>query len=172
MTQDPMPAATSVAERLMPPFDETVRVRRSYRGFLAVPLPDEVIRKVLLDAQYAPSNCNTQPWNLHIVIGAKRDELSKAFHEANDAGRLTPDFSWDEGGFEVATTSAGVSRARSTTATSVWLGMIGKAAVHPLALLESAIRHRHLAISGDGTSGRLRPEVDDDRRRRRGSAAF
>ncbi|TCU54688.1 nitroreductase [Novosphingobium sp. PhB57] len=100
MTQDPISAATSVDDRLMLPFDETVRVRRSYRDFLAEPLPNAVIREVLLDAQHAPSNCNTQPWNMHIVSGAKRDDLSKALHEANVAGRLTPDFSWDEGGFE------------------------------------------------------------------------
>src|SRR4051794_22331594 len=81
-------------------FAETVRVRRSYRDFLATPVPDELIREVLADAQLAPSNCNTQPWNMHIVSGAKRMELSLALHEANDAGRLTPDFSWDEKAYE------------------------------------------------------------------------
>jgi nitroreductase len=39
---------------------------------------------------------NQQPWTTHIVSGSKRDELSRALHEANNAGHLTPDFSWDE----------------------------------------------------------------------------
>ncbi len=80
-------------------FADTVRARRSFRDFLSTPLPEEMIRKVLEEAQLAPSNCNTQPWNTHIVSGAARDRLSRALHEANDAGRLSPDFSWDERGF-------------------------------------------------------------------------
>lgn len=80
-------------------FDETVRARRSCRDFLAEPLPDELIRLVLLDAQQSPSNCNTQPWSMHVVSGVKRDELAGALHAANDARRLTPDFSWDESAF-------------------------------------------------------------------------
>jgi nitroreductase len=33
-----------------------------------------------------------QPWSVHIVSGAKRDELSKAMLVAEAEGRLTPDF--------------------------------------------------------------------------------
>lgn len=58
-------------------------------------MPDAAIREVLMDAQQAPSNCNTQPWNVHIVAGKKRDELSQALHRAREAGEITPDFSWD-----------------------------------------------------------------------------
>lgn len=81
-------------------FSETVRARRSFRAFHPRPIADEVIREVLEEAQLAPSNCNTQPWNVHIVSGAKRDELSQALHEANDAGRVSSDFSWDEMAFD------------------------------------------------------------------------
>lgn len=80
-------------------FSETVRARRSFRAFHPKPVPDEVIAEVLQDARFAPSNCNTQPWQVHIVSGAKRDALSTALHEANRQGRLSPDFSWDEGAF-------------------------------------------------------------------------
>lgn len=76
-------------------FQQTVRSRRSYRGFLNTPVPDDVIREVLKDAQCAPSNCNTQPWNVHIVSGAKLAELSRVLHAKNDAGEFTPDFSFD-----------------------------------------------------------------------------
>jgi nitroreductase len=80
-------------------FAQTVRARRSIRAFQSAPLPDAVIRQVLADAQCAPSNCNTQPWNVHIVSGEARDALSQALHAANEAGRLSPDFSWDENAF-------------------------------------------------------------------------
>lgn len=80
-------------------FRETVRKRRSYRGFLPTPVNDAVIMDVLEDAQRAPSNCNTQPWNTHIVSGAKRDELSNAIIEASRANHFTPDFSFDMNAF-------------------------------------------------------------------------
>jgi nitroreductase len=80
-------------------FEETVRTRRSFRGFLPTPVPDALIQEVLMDAQCAPSNCNTQPWNTHIVSGGKLKELSQALHQANDAGEFTPDFSFDIGKF-------------------------------------------------------------------------
>lgn len=58
------------------------------------PIPDDVLRSVLEDARSAPSNCNTQPWQVHIVSGAMRDSLSKAILAADEAGALTPDFSF------------------------------------------------------------------------------
>jgi len=81
------------------PFAETVRARRSCRDFLSTPVPHELIQRVLEDAQLSPSNCNTQPWNTHIVSGAARGRLSRALHEVSEAGRLSPDFSWDESAF-------------------------------------------------------------------------
>lgn len=76
-------------------FQQTVRSRRSYRGFLNTPVPDNVLWEVLQDAQCAPSNCNTQPWNVHIVSGEKLAELSRMLHAKNDAVEFTPDFSFD-----------------------------------------------------------------------------
>lgn len=77
------------------PFLETVRTRRSYRGFLNKQVPDSIIREVLEDAQCSPSNCNTQPWNTHIVRGEKLRELSRLLHAKNAAGDFTPDFTFD-----------------------------------------------------------------------------
>jgi len=76
-------------------FSKTVRVRRSYRGFLPTPIPESTLTCILEEAQRAPSNCNTQPWNVHIVSGQKLVELSQAMLEKNDAGQYTPDFSFD-----------------------------------------------------------------------------
>lgn len=76
-------------------FGELIRMRRSYRQFLSTPVNDEVIKQVLEDAQYTPSNCNTQPWDVHIVSGNKKDELSKALVKANKEGKFNPDFDFD-----------------------------------------------------------------------------
>lgn len=76
-------------------FKDVVRERHSVRHFLPHPVPEEILRSVLEDAQRAPSNCNTQPWQTHIVSGSKRDALSNALLAADDAGELTPDFSFD-----------------------------------------------------------------------------
>lgn len=78
------------------PFDDAVRTRRSIRGFLDIPVSDSVIRDVLEDAQHAPSNCNTQPWNTHVVRGEKLKVLSQLLHAKNDAGEFTPHFSFDQ----------------------------------------------------------------------------
>ncbi|WP_145323641.1 nitroreductase [Paenibacillus xylanexedens] len=80
-------------------FQEVVRSRQSVRQFLSTPVKEEVIREVLEDAQYTPSNCNTQPWNVHIVSGDKKDELSKALLRANEEGNDTPDFTFDMNAF-------------------------------------------------------------------------
>ncbi|WP_254657101.1 nitroreductase family protein [Sphingobium fuliginis] len=68
-------------------FHDVVRERRSVRAFLPTPVPDALMQAVVDDARHAPSNANIQPWSVHIVSGAKRDELSKAMLEAEAAGR-------------------------------------------------------------------------------------
>jgi len=81
------------------PFHEAVRLRHSCRGFLSQPVPDATIMKVLEDAHQSPSNCNTQPWNVHLVSGQKLAELSTLLQEKADAGAYTPDFSFDFGDY-------------------------------------------------------------------------
>ncbi|MFC4563417.1 nitroreductase [Nocardiopsis mangrovi] len=80
-------------------FTDIVRARRSVRGFVPDPVPAADIRAVLEDAQRAPSNCNTQPWQVHIVSGARRDALSARLLEADRDGRTSPDFSFDYADF-------------------------------------------------------------------------
>ena len=52
-------------------FLEIVRQRRSMRDFKPDPVPREIIEAVFGGAQRAPSNCNTQPWFVHVVTGEK-----------------------------------------------------------------------------------------------------
>ncbi|GAA2336384.1 nitroreductase [Saccharopolyspora halophila] len=81
------------------PFSDVVRGRRSARSFLATPLSESDIRAVLEDAQTAPSNCNTQPWTVHVVSGEQRNALSKELLRADDEGRFSADFTFDYADF-------------------------------------------------------------------------
>ncbi|MEU6373522.1 nitroreductase [Streptomyces sp. NPDC046909] len=73
-------------------FTDLARTRHSPRQFLPTPLPATAIRGVLEDAQTAPSNSNTQPWNVHIVSGTARDALSNDLLTAYEKDRTSPDF--------------------------------------------------------------------------------
>lgn len=76
-------------------FSHVVRHRRSMREFLPQAVPTDLLQRVLEEAQQSPSNCNTQPWQVHIVSGAKRDELAAALMAADDVGQFTPDYYFD-----------------------------------------------------------------------------
>ncbi|MCT8358604.1 nitroreductase [Xanthomonas citri pv. anacardii] len=80
-------------------FQELVAARRSVRDYLPTPLSQEDIAGVLRDAQMAPSNCNTQPWIVHMVSGWKRRELSAALQSDFSEGRSSPDFPFDVSNF-------------------------------------------------------------------------
>ena len=58
-----------------------LQTRRSIRGFQAKPVPQELIRTVLSAAGRSASYTNTQPWEVAVVTGAKRDELSGVLYE-------------------------------------------------------------------------------------------
>lgn len=77
-------------------FHDTVRARQSCRSFSPTPVDPAQIREVLEDARWTPSNCNTQPWQVHIVSGAKRAALSQALLGAASTGKLSLDFSFDD----------------------------------------------------------------------------
>ncbi len=81
-------------------FEKVVRERRATRQFLSTPLTAAQIQAVLNDAQFAPSNCNTQPWHVHVVSGSTKDKLSKALLQEEHDGVSTPDFSFDTGAFD------------------------------------------------------------------------
>jgi nitroreductase len=80
-------------------FEEVVRQRFSPRAFLPTPLTDDEILSVLQDAQHAPSNCNIQPWHVHVVSGEKKDALRDAMIRNDENGNQTPDFTFDYADF-------------------------------------------------------------------------
>ncbi|MEK7794393.1 MAG: nitroreductase [Candidatus Hydrogenedentota bacterium] len=62
--------------------EEAIRARRSVRGFLDKPVPQDVLEQVFALAQLAPSNCNIQPWKVLVASGAKRDRVRQRLMDA------------------------------------------------------------------------------------------
>jgi nitroreductase len=79
----------------MKSFSDTVRARRAIRQFLSQPIEAAIIEEVLEEAQLAPSNCNTQPWNIQVVSGNTLGILSNKMLEAHKSGKESPDFVFD-----------------------------------------------------------------------------
>ena len=52
-----------------------VHARISARDFLADPVDDAVLRQLLVDASYAPSGGNLQPWRIYVVNGESMARL-------------------------------------------------------------------------------------------------
>lgn len=59
--------------------EHAVRARRSVRGFLPRPIPNDILHKVFDLARWAPSGTNVQPWQVYVASGATRDALRDAF---------------------------------------------------------------------------------------------
>jgi len=60
---------------------ESVKTRYSARAFKPTPVPKDVINKILEAVRNTPSYTNTQPWEVVVVCGKKKDELSKIILE-------------------------------------------------------------------------------------------
>jgi nitroreductase len=54
---------------------DAVQTRRSVRGFLDRPVPDQTMRRILQAAARAPSGGNLQPWHVTVVTGAALQRL-------------------------------------------------------------------------------------------------
>ncbi|MDH4200505.1 MAG: nitroreductase [Spirochaetia bacterium] len=56
---------------------EAIKTRKSCRKFLPTEIPRKEIEMVIIDAMSAPSYKNSQPWQVAVVSGNKKNELSK-----------------------------------------------------------------------------------------------
>ena len=56
---------------------ECIRTRMSIRKFKPEPVPMTLLKTVVDTAKWSPSYKNTQPWEVVIVSGKKKEELSK-----------------------------------------------------------------------------------------------
>ncbi len=84
-----MPSAASPTEA----FERLMRQRRSVRGFKSGPVPHPVLAQIFETAQLAPSNCNVQPWVVHVVSGdAVAAMRTGLFNHVTSGAPATPDF--------------------------------------------------------------------------------
>lgn len=63
--------------------DGVIRERHSVRAFLPTPIPQETVLEILDVAARAPSGTNTQPWQVIVVNGQKKEVLSKELVETS-----------------------------------------------------------------------------------------
>lgn len=66
---------------------EAVRGRRSIRGFLQRPVPEETIRSLVTEAFWAPSWGNTQQYEIIIATGDALERFKKENREALASGK-------------------------------------------------------------------------------------
>jgi len=60
---------------------EGIESRQSFRGFKTTSIPHEVLNRILRAASNTPSYTNTQPWEVAVVCGKKKEELSKIIYQ-------------------------------------------------------------------------------------------
>ena len=60
---------------------EGIKTRHSSRAFKPNPINRDVMEKILQAASNSPSYTNTQPWEVVVLSGKKRDELSRKLLE-------------------------------------------------------------------------------------------
>jgi nitroreductase len=73
--------------------DDAIRQRRSVRGFLPREAPQALLDEIFALAQWAPSNCNVQPWLPHVVSGPALRRLRDALVPLGDQ-RAAPEPDW------------------------------------------------------------------------------
>jgi hypothetical protein len=76
--------------------EDAVRQRRSVRAFQPREVPQATLDEIFALAQLAPSNCNTQPWTVHVASGASVQRLRQRLPLAGmDPAQYRPDFPYD-----------------------------------------------------------------------------
>ncbi len=71
---------------------EGIETRKSIRAFKSTPVSRETIERILKSAGNSPSQINTQPWEVAVVTGKKKEELSKIIYDlANSGTKPNPD---------------------------------------------------------------------------------
>lgn len=82
-------------------FDEIVESRRSLRAYLPESVDADTLATIFSVAQRAPSNCNTQPWQVHVASGDVLQTLRTEMPDRFMSGDFTMDFPYD-GSYEGA----------------------------------------------------------------------
>jgi nitroreductase len=76
--------------------DHAITSRRAVRAFLPTPVPRETVEAILAVASRAPSGSNIQPWQVHVLMGEARLELTRrilaAFSDTAERARHAEDY--------------------------------------------------------------------------------
>ncbi|MDB5885414.1 MAG: nitroreductase [Polaromonas sp.] len=64
--------------------DWALVTRRSARAFLPTPVPRPAVEAILDVARHCASGVNTQPWHVHVLMGAVKERLSDAILRIHD----------------------------------------------------------------------------------------
>ena len=70
--------------------DVAIQSRFSARAYLPREVDKEVLEDLLQVAGRAPSGTNTQPWNVYVLQGARKDQLIQSVCQAHDALAANP----------------------------------------------------------------------------------
>jgi nitroreductase len=76
-------------------FSNLIQARRSVRGFKPEPVDEATLRSIFTLAQHTPSNCNTQPWQVRVVSGAKCEAMRELIPNALASGAGAPDIPYN-----------------------------------------------------------------------------
>lgn len=68
--------------------DWALVTRRATRAFLPTPVPRADVEAILNVARYCASGVNTQPWHVHVLMGAAKERLSEAIFRVYDDASL------------------------------------------------------------------------------------
>ena len=76
-------------------FAAVAKARRSIRAFTDKPVPMALLKSIFETAMQAPSNCNTQPWFVHVATGSTLEALRKELPQRFVAGDIGVDHPYD-----------------------------------------------------------------------------
>jgi nitroreductase len=79
----------------LPAFENIMKSRRSVRAFLPAVVPKTLLDSVFALANHTPSNCNTQPWLVHVASGNALASLRTELPAALQRGEFSMDFPYD-----------------------------------------------------------------------------
>jgi nitroreductase len=68
--------------------DWAIATRRSVRAFLSTPVPAHEVESILETASHSASGMNMQPWRVHVVTGAAKDQLCARLAAVDDDPEL------------------------------------------------------------------------------------
>lgn len=74
---------------------ESIKTRHATRGYLDKPVERQLIEKILEAARYAPSGVNTQPWQVAVVQGKTKQQLTEQMISAKENNQApNPDYAY------------------------------------------------------------------------------